>query len=77
MIWFITLFVYAAPPQAVDWDGPWRYGMSKMVEEPYLSEADCRNAAVQMIGRIHQDMLAPIRFQCVSAPANLPRGATR
>lgn len=77
MEWFLVLFVYAAPPDAVDWDGPWELGMSHLVDARYKTEAECRNAAVQVIGRLHQGMLAPIRFQCVGMPANLPKGAPR
>lgn len=77
MTWLLVLIVYAAPDRAVDWDGPWQYGMSKLAERQFASEAECRNNAVQMIGRIHQGMMAPIRYQCISVPTSLPKGAPR
>ncbi|GMN12779.1 hypothetical protein MTsPCn7_05550 [Altererythrobacter sp. MTPC7] len=77
MKWVLVFVVYAAPVDAVDWDGPWEVGMTRMVEEPFNSQAECRNAAIQTIGRIHQGMLAPIRYRCVPVEARLPKGAPR
>lgn len=77
MKWILILTLYAAPQDAVDWDGPWKYGMSHLVEETYDSEAECRNEAIATIGRIHQGMLAPIRYNCVPVQAYLPEGAPR
>lgn len=77
MVWILVLVVYAAPPDAIDWDGPWEFGMTHVVETPFASEAECRNSAIAMIGRLHQGMLAPIRFRCVEVPASLPAGAPR
>ena len=77
MNWLLVLIVYAAPPNAVDWDGPWTFGMTHVVEEPYSSEAECRTSAVEMIRRLHEDMRAPIRFRCVSVESGLPAGAPR
>jgi len=77
MKWLLILVVYAAPDDAVNWDGPWSFGMTHLVETPFDSEAACRNAAVQAIGRIHQNMLAPIRYRCVSVEDALPKDAPR
>ena len=77
MVWVLVLVVYVAPADAVDWDGPWKIGMTKMVETQFASEAECRNSAIQTIGRIHQGMLAPIRYHCVPVAASLPKGAPR
>ncbi len=77
MVWIIVLLVYVAPPKSVDWPGPWARGMSMTGKSFFESEADCRNYAIGWIGRIHQGMLAPIRFQCVPFPASLPKGAPR
>lgn len=77
-VWVAVLAVYAAPPGAVDWPGPWESGMAKANEDKlFKTEAECRNFAIGWIGRIHQAMLAPIRFQCVPFPAGLPKGAPR
>jgi hypothetical protein len=78
MVWVIVLMVYAAPSNAIDWPGPWTHGITIVNKDSFFtSEAECRNSAIQLIGRIHQGMLAPIRFQCVSFPAGLPKGASR
>ena len=66
MVWLLIFIVYQAPPDAVDWDGPWKIGMTKMADTPFKSEAECRNSAIQVIGRMHQGMLAPMRYRCVT-----------
>jgi len=75
--WLLVLAVYAAPPDAVDWDGPWQLGMTKLLDQQFDTEAECRNFAVQLIGRMHEGMLAPMRYRCVSVDAGLPKGAPR
>lgn len=77
MKWILIFAVYAAPADAVDWDGPWELGMTKMVEEPFNSEAECRTFAIRMIAKMHEGMLAPMRYRCVAVEADLPKGASR
>lgn len=77
MVWALILAVYLAPDNAVNWNGPWKIGKTFNPEKLYVSEAECRNDAIQIIGRVHQGMLAPIRFQCVALPAGLLKGAPR
>jgi hypothetical protein len=77
MKWLLVLAVYAAPPDAVDWDGPWELGMTKLVDQQFDTEAECRNFAVQLIGRMHEGMLAPMRYRCVGVESGLPKGAPR
>jgi hypothetical protein len=77
-LWVVVFMIYAAPPDAVDWPGPWSPGMSIAEKETFFhSEAECRNYAIRKIGRLHEGMLAPMRFQCVPFPAGLPQGAPR
>jgi hypothetical protein len=75
--WLLVLAVYAAPPDAVDWDGPWDLGMTKLLDRQFNTEAECRNFAVQLIGRMHEGMLAPMRYRCVGVESALPKGAPR
>jgi hypothetical protein len=77
MKWLLVIAIYAAPPNAVDWDGPWTLGMTKLMDEQFDTEAACRNYAIQLIGRMHDGMLAPMRFRCVGVEAGLPEGAPR
>lgn len=77
MTWLLIIAVYLAPHNAVDWDGPWELGHQQLVERQFSSEAECRNSAIQFVGRLHQGMLAPIRYQCVALPVVLPKGASR
>lgn len=76
-VWILVLVIYEAPPNAVDWDGPWKAGLTKAVDRRFVSEAECRNTAIELIGKLHQGMLAPIRHRCVEMPASLPKGAQR
>ena len=74
----VVFMIYAAPPDAVDWPGPWTPGMTIAEKEFFFhSEAECRNYAIRKIGRFHEGILAPMRFQCVPFPADLPKGAPR
>jgi hypothetical protein len=75
-VWILVMGVYAAPPNSIDWDGPWEFGMSRS-EQVFKSEAECRNSAIELIAKLHQEMLAPMRFQCVPFAATLPKGAPR
>ena len=77
MLWLLVINIYAAPDSAVNWNGPWRLGMSQTMEKRFKSEAECRNSAIQFIGKMHEGMLAPIRFKCVSVDATLPKDAPR
>ena len=77
MKWLLVIAVYAAPPNAVNWDGPWELGLTKLMDQQFTSEAECRNYAVQFIGKMHQGMLAPMRYRCVPFEAGLPKGAPR
>lgn len=76
-VWILIIGVYAAPPNSVDWDGPWEFGMSRDAGKIFKSEAECRNSAIVLMGKLHQEMLAPMRFACVPFTATLPKGAQR
>jgi hypothetical protein len=75
--WLLVVAIYTAPPNAVDWHGPWGLGMTKLLDQQFDSEAQCRNFAVQFIGKMHEGMLAPMRYRCVSIDRGLPKGAPR
>ncbi len=77
MIWLLVLSIYAAPPNAVNWNGPWTHGESRLMEQHFGSEAEYRNSAIQFIGKMHQGMLAPMRFKCIAVAAGLPVNAPR
>jgi len=77
MIWLMVFVIYQAPPQATNWDGPWKLGKPEVIDRPFATEAQCRNAAIQFIGRMHQGMLAPIRYKCVPFDGGLPKSAVR
>ena len=77
MVWLLIIAVYQAPPNAVDWDGPWKIGLTSLSEQQFKSEAACRNFAIEAMGRIHQGMLAPLRYRCVPIESSLPPGAPR
>lgn len=41
--WVIILLIYAAPPTAVDWPGPWTKGMVIAGDKFYRTEGESRN----------------------------------
>jgi hypothetical protein len=73
MVWLLMLMVYEAPANAVDWDGPWKLGLTKVVDTKFTSEAECTTFAIRLIGKMHDGMLAPMRYRCVPADASLPK----
>ena len=77
MKWLLIVAIYAAPPNAVNWDGPWELGMTKSMEKQFDSEAACLNTGISLKAEIQKGMLAPIRVRCVSFEAGLPKGALR
>ena len=77
MIWLMVFWVYAAPNSAVNWDGPWNFGMSRTLDTTFRDEASCRNAAITFIAKMHEGMLAPMRFRCIPIQGSLPKGAPR
>ena len=77
MIWFLIISIYAAPPDAMSYDGPWVVRLTNMEAQPFRTMADCRNAAIEKIARLHEGMMAPMRYRCVPMAARLPAGARR
>jgi hypothetical protein len=77
MKWLLIVAIYAAPYDSVNWDGPWELGMTKILEQRFDSEAECRNSAIRLIAKMHEGMLAPMRFRCVSIDDKLPKGTAR
>lgn len=75
MIRVMVLWVYAAPNRSVNWDGPWNFGMSRTMETTYRDEASCRNSAVTFMAKMHEGLLAPMRFRCIPIQGSLPVGA--
>ena len=77
MKWVLLILVYVAPEGTANWDGPWRYGLSQMINRQFATEADCRNTAIAFIAEAHTGMLVPMRYRCVAVEAVLPRGTPR
>lgn len=77
VMWLLILAIYVAPPDSVDWKGPWELGLANLIEERFGTEAGCLNAAIQIKAKLNEGMLAPVRFHCVNIDAALPAGAPR
>jgi hypothetical protein len=77
MVWLLILVAYQAPPDAVDWNGPWTLGIRQVLDTQFDSEAECRTYAIRAMAQLHQAMRAPLRFRCVPVEASLPVGAAR
>ena len=76
-MWLLIMVIYVAPPDAVNWQGSWELGMTKLVERRFSSEATCRSAGREIKDRLNQGMLAPVRFHCLNISSELPAGAPR
>ncbi len=77
MVWLLVFSIYVGPSDSVDWNGPWKLGVSRLAGSPFQSEVECRNFAIQFIAKMHQGILAPMRFKCLSVEASLPENAPR
>ena len=78
MVWFLVFHIYVAPAEAVDWDGPWTIDDKPLFVARYFnSKAECDAAAKKVIDKMHEGMLAPMRYNCVAVSPSLPKGATR
>jgi len=77
VVWALVFMVFHAPNDTINWDGPWTAGQAIAQDQVFASEDECRNYAIEFIGRMHQGMLAPMRYACVEFPSTLPKGAPR
>ena len=78
MVWFLIFHIYVAPADAINWDGPWTIDDKPLTVERYFrSQAECDDAAKKIIAKMHEGMLAPMRYNCVAIPSSLPKGAPR
>ena len=79
MVWFLIFHIYVAPIDAVNWEGPWAIDDKPALtaERYFKSQAECDAVAKKFIDKMHEGMLAPMRYNCVGIPDSLPRGAPR
>jgi hypothetical protein len=79
MVWFLIFHVYVAPADAVNWNGPWALDDKPMLtaERYFHSQAECDAMAKKVIDKMHEGMLAPMRYNCVGIASSLPKGALR
>ena len=75
MKWVLLFVVYAAPDDAVNWNGPWEAGMVQASEAFFDSFQSCKAEGKRIKDRIHEGMRAPIRYHCVPVDAELAEGA--
>ncbi len=76
-MWLLLLVAYGAPPDAVNWKGPWEFGLAVLREERFANEADCLITGMQIKAKLNEGMLAPVRYHCIRVDAGLPAGAAR
>jgi hypothetical protein len=77
VVWVLMIVLYRGPENSVNWNGPWKFGLSKSLEKTFNSEAECGTAALETIAKLHQEMAAPMRYKCVGFDEGLPKGAPR
>ena len=76
-MWLLILMVYTAPSDAVNWKGSWELGPVVLRDERFSTEANCLAAGYAIKSRLNQEMLAPVRYQCIGVDAGLPAGVPR
>ena len=76
-MWLLIIALYAAPPDAVNWQGSWELGMTKLVDHHFESEAECLVHGLDIKSKLNEGMLSPVRFHCISISSGLPAGAPR
>lgn len=69
--------VYTAPSDAINWKGSWDLGAAVLRDERFSSEANCLAAGFKIKSRLNQEMLAPVRYQCIAVDAGMPAGVPR
>ena len=79
MVWFLVFHIYVAPADAVDWKGPWALDDKPAItaERYFNIQEECETVAKKFIKKMHEGMLAPMRYNCISIPSSLPEGAPR
>jgi hypothetical protein len=77
MVWVLLVVLYKAPENAVDWNGPWKFGLAQTLEKTFNSETECSNEAAGIIAKLHKQMAVPMRYKCVAFEEGLPEGAPR
>ena len=76
-MWLLLIAIYVAPPDAVDWQGSWELGLTRLDEKHYASEKDCLDAGAKLKSRLNEGMLAPVRYHCIQIPGELPADVDR
>ena len=76
-MWFLLVAIYTAPPDAVDWQGTWELGITRLMERGFESEADCRIGGDELKANLNEGMLAPVRFHCIKVLSELPAGIAK
>ena len=75
--WLLFIHIYAAPPNAIDYDGPWKYGATPRPRLHQSLEA-CREEGVSFTKAMFDGgVKAPTRWRCVKIDATLPEGVER
>ena len=76
-MWLLLIAIYVAPPDAVNWQGSWELGITRLMEQHYETEKACLSGGEELKARLNEGMLAPVRFHCIQLPGELPAGIDR
>ena len=77
IMWLLIIAIYVAPPDAVNWQGSWELGMTKLAENHFESKAKCLQRGIDIKAKLNEGMLAPVRVHCISIARGLPAGTQR
>ena len=76
-MWLLILMVYTAPSDAVNWKGSWELGPVVLKDDRFSSKANCLAAGYKIKSKLNQEILVPVRYQCIGVDAGLPAGVPR
>ena len=76
-MWLLVIAIYVAPADAVNWNGSWELGMTRLMEQRYETEAACLSGGEELKARLNEGMLAPVRHHCMEVAGVLPAGIDR
>ena len=70
-MWLLVILVYFAPPDAVDWQGSYELGISRIHQENFTTEKSCQDKGEAIKTVFNEGALAPFRYRCLEVPSQI------
>lgn len=69
-MWILIYLIYFAPPDAVDWQGSYELGISRIHQERFTTERSCLDEGEKVQAIFNEGALAPFRYRCLEVPSH-------